>query len=182
MNPYHSYGASGSYAVEMIITDNLGCSDSTTKNIIVQTTPTAGFTSSNVCLGNTSIFTDNSGLTGGGSIISWLWDFDDGSTSFNPEPIHTYEQGGTYVVSLTVTNIYGLESEPHTETVQLQSSMPGDINGDSSINILDVVIVVNFILSSETPTTSEFSAADLNSDGILNILDVVILTNLILEA
>ena len=58
--------------------------------------------------------------------------------------------------------------------------MQGDINSDSLINILDVVLVVNFVLDNDTPTASEFSAADLNSDGILNILDVVMLTNLIL--
>ncbi len=58
----------------------------------------------------------------------------------------------------------------------------GDINGDSILNVLDIVLVVNFILGSDTPDASEFAAADLNSDGILNILDVVSLTNLILGA
>ena len=86
-------------------------------------------------------------------------------------------------MSLVVTNIYGIESEPHTETVQLGSNiMPGDINGDLLLNVLDIVLVVNFILGSDTPDASEFAAADLNSDGILNILDVVTLTNLILGA
>ena len=47
-------------------------------------------------------------------------------------------------------------------------------------NILDIVIVVNFVLGSDSPSESEFLAADLNSDGVLNILDVVILSNLIL--
>jgi hypothetical protein len=60
--------------------------------------------------------------------------------------------------------------------------MPGDINSDSMLNVLDIVLVVNFILGSDTPSTTELIAADLNSDGILNILDVVILTNLILGA
>ncbi|SVD67583.1 uncharacterized protein METZ01_LOCUS420437, partial [marine metagenome] len=94
---------------------------------------------------------------------------------------HTYDQGGSYDVSLTVTNIYGMESEPHIEMIQLQSSMPGDVNFDSVLNILDVVILANYILGSDTPTSSEFAAADLNGDGTLNILDIVILTNLILE-
>ena len=113
---------------------------------------------------------------------SWLWNFGDGSTTSSSMPIHTYSTGGTYEVSLTVTTIYGVESEAHVETVQLGSSMPGDINSDSMLNVLDIVLVVNFILGSDTPSASEFSAADLNSDGILNILDVVTLTNLILGA
>ena len=50
----------------------------------------------------------------------------------------------------------------------------------SYYNILDIVLVVNFVLGSDMPTGPEFSAADLNSDGMLNILDIVQLTNLIL--
>ena len=110
----------------------------------------------------------------------WFWDFGDGETSFSSSPEHTYAQGGSYEVSLTVTNIYGLGSEPHIEIIDILSGMPGDVNSDSILNILDIVLVVNFVLGSDTPSSSEFSAADLNSDGILNILDVVILSNLIL--
>ena len=130
----------------------------------------------------TVLFIDLSEIVNEIELDSWLWDFGDGSTSFSSAPVHTYSQGGSYEVSLTVTNIYGLESEPHSETIQLGSSMPGDINSDSVLNVLDIVLVVNFILGSDTPSASEFSAADLNSDGILNILDVVTLTNLILGA
>ena len=130
----------------------------------------------------TVTFLDLSEMINEVELDSWLWNFGDGSTSSSSAPVHTYSQGGSYDVSLTVINIYGIESEPHTETVQLGSSMPGDINSDSVLNVLDIVLVVNFILGSDTPSASEFSAADLNSDGILNILDIVTLTNLILGA
>ena len=53
---------------------------------------------------------------------------------------------------------------------------PGDINGDSSVNILDVVMLINFILSGEF-----HYLGDLNGDGELNVLDVVILVTIILE-
>ena len=56
----------------------------------------------------------------------------------------------------------------------------GDINVDGDVNILDVVIMVNFILDSQTPTEVEFSASDLNDDDILNVLDIVQLVNIIL--
>ena len=129
----------------------------------------------------TVTFLDLSEMINEVELDSWLWDFGDGSTSSSSAPVHTYSQSGSYEVSLIITNIYGMESEPHNETVQLQSSMAGDVNFDSVLNILDIVLVVNFILGSDTPSASEFSAADLNSDGILNILDVVQLTNLVLE-
>ena len=52
----------------------------------------------------------------------------------------------------------------------------GDINADSILNIQDIILLVNMILSNEFN-----SSADLNSDGILNILDVVQVVNIILS-
>ena len=54
--------------------------------------------------------------------------------------------------------------------------MLGDINGDGIPNILDLVSLVNQVLSDEYLNTG-----DLNEDGTLNILDVVLLVNLILS-
>ena len=66
------------------------------------------------------------------------------------------------------------------EEIEIVDVMLGDINDDSILNIQDVVILINFILSSDTPEGNEFEAADLNSDGTLNVQDVVILIGLIL--
>ncbi len=46
-----------------------------------------------------------------GQTVSWSWDFGDGSTSTEQNPIHTYVQGGSYAVSLTVTGSEGSDSE-----------------------------------------------------------------------
>ena len=54
----------------------------------------------------------------------------------------------------------------------------GDLNVDGSIDILDVIILVNHILS---PATVELDGADINNDGEVNILDVVALVNIILN-
>ena len=59
--------------------------------------------------------------------------------------------------------------------------LPGDVNEDDIINILDIVTVINFVLSASEPSDAQFNASDLNSDGIINILDIVILVNLILN-
>ena len=60
-----------------------------------------------------------------------------------------------------------------------QSSSVGDMNQDGLINILDIVLLVNAILSDE-PTAAELDSGDINDDNILNILDIVNLVNLIL--
>ena len=52
----------------------------------------------------------------------------------------------------------------------------GDMNGDGSLNVLDVVILANLILAGDTSNPT----GDLNQDGSQNILDIVILINLIL--
>ncbi len=44
---------------------------------------------------------------GVGNIASRLWDFGDGNTSDQENPLHTYTEAGTYTVSLTVTNDFG---------------------------------------------------------------------------
>ena len=56
----------------------------------------------------------------------------------------------------------------------------GDINFDETINVSDIVMVVNFVLGNSTPSDDEFIASDMNVDGILNILDVIEVVNIIL--
>ena len=56
------------------------------------------------------------------------------------------------------------------------SSMPGDINSDEVVNILDIIQLANMILSGDYSDN-----ADLNSDGLLNILDIVQIVNIILS-
>ena len=56
-----------------------------------------------------------------------------------------------------------------------QQAIVGDVNGDGTINVQDIILVVNMILSSDTS-----SSGDINADGVINVLDVVQLVNLIL--
>ena len=53
----------------------------------------------------------------------------------------------------------------------------GDLNNDNSVDILDVIILVNHILS---PAAVELDGSDINNDGDVNILDVVALVSIIL--
>ena len=55
----------------------------------------------------------------------------------------------------------------------------GDLTGDNSLNILDVVMIVQLILES-SQNDMENSNADMNQDGFINILDVVALVQAIL--
>ena len=56
------------------------------------------------------------------------------------------------------------------------TSNEGDLNNDESLNVLDVILLVNLVLSGQYN-----DVADFNSDQILNVLDVITLINIILE-
>ena len=57
----------------------------------------------------------------------------------------------------------------------------GDVNNDTIIDILDLVIVVNVILGQSELSNIEYYAADMNLDGTINIQDIILIINLILS-
>ena len=61
------------------------------------------------------------------------------------------------------------------------AGMPGDMNEDETLNVLDVVTLVNVILNVIEPTQNQLYAGDINADGSINVLDVVLLVNIILD-
>ena len=83
--------------------------------------------------GNTVFFFDFSEFASEGwNIIDWAWDFGDGNTSNEQNPVHTYEADGIYTVSLVITTDIGTESEPYTAEIPV---------GDS-LEIVDVAAVI----------------------------------------
>ena len=58
--------------------------------------------------------------------------------------------------------------------------VPGDVNDDENIDILDLVVVISHILGEEILEGGAFYSADMNSNGIINIQDIILIINLIL--
>lgn len=56
----------------------------------------------------------------------------------------------------------------------------GDSNGDFSVNVMDVVQDVDYILGNN-PTPFIFTAADVNDDSVINVLDIVGTVDIILN-
>ncbi len=52
----------------------------------------------------------------------WLWDFGDGSTSFQQSPCHTYTVDGTYTIILTVTNANGSDADTIVNYVTINTA------------------------------------------------------------
>ncbi|MCP4639090.1 MAG: PKD domain-containing protein, partial [bacterium] len=60
----------------------------------------------------------------------WLWDFGDGATSTEPNPMHTYTSEGTYSVTLTVEPLWGepvSTSKPDHITVIRRDAVPAPV-------------------------------------------------------
>ncbi|NJO25181.1 MAG: PKD domain-containing protein, partial [Bacteroidia bacterium] len=101
--PSHTYTVQGSYIVSLIITTSSGCTETLTLNnaVKVGTTPTVNFTSSanTACVDEPIQFTDLSVPAD-----NWLWDFGNGATSTQKDPLYQYPAPGTYTVKLIARN------------------------------------------------------------------------------
>src|SRR6266576_3888557 len=132
-NPSHSYGAAGTYTVTLTVTDNQGGTNSVSRNVTVTVPnqpPTANFTSS--CSALSCNFTSTSS-DADGSIASYAWTFGDGGTSTAQNPSHSYAAGGTYTVTLRVTDNQGAQSTTTSKSVTVTApNQPPTANFTSS--------------------------------------------------
>lgn len=103
MSPTATYTNPGTYDVSVTITTADGCTETLLlrNNVRVGTPVTPDFTAdiTDLCSGSEVQFTD---LTTGAN--QWLWDFGDGDTSTERNPVHIYTSNGEFTVSLTAYN------------------------------------------------------------------------------
>jgi PKD repeat protein len=98
------YNSAGTYGVTLTVTNAVG-SDSHTETayVVVNDVPTPAFTSAV----NFNVVTFTNSST---NATSYTWDFGDNETSTEANPVHTYEDAGTYEVTLTATNECGFQA------------------------------------------------------------------------
>ena len=117
----HVYADDGSYTVTLTVTDDDGATDSAqdTKTV-VNRPPVAMFTESahRVDTGEVIYFDASYSYDLDGTIVSYSWDFGDGTTATGVEMEHAYEDNGIYTVTLTVTDDNGAtDTDEDTKTV-----------------------------------------------------------------
>ena len=64
--------------------------------------------------------------------------------------------------------------------IEMGDYITGDANGDGTVDVVDVVTIVNYILDKPADNFNE-QAADVNGDGTVDVADVVAVMNIILK-
>ncbi|HTN21539.1 MAG TPA: PKD domain-containing protein [Pelobium sp.] len=118
-SPSHTYASLGTYKVKLSLISKIGCNSLVTEKEISLIKPLVNEFEivSPLCINNPISFVDQSTSTDGG-ISSWLWDFGDGTTSNEKNPVHVYAKSGTYKVNLIITSQIGC-TESHEEIIKI---------------------------------------------------------------
>ena len=92
--------------------------------------------------------------------------------------IHIFSNSGEYI-----NNIFTGSNSMLGGISIIKKSLPnlGDCNNDNIINIIDIIIVVNFIIGDSSLSPYSQYASDLNLDLIINIIDIIGIINLIIS-
>jgi len=126
--PAHTYSDPGCYTVSLTVTSGVGSDMVTMTDFIdVAELPTAAF-SVDVTTGPaplTVTFQDESMANDEDTCVAhpigWLWSFGDGEGSDEPSPGHTYENTGTFTVSLTVFSDLGQDTETKDDYIEVNT-------------------------------------------------------------
>jgi PKD repeat protein len=120
----HVYTQPGDYEVTLTVTNSAGLTASTTHKIQIEAAPTAIISAPTTGQVGQPITFDGSGsTTSDNNIVSYAWNFGDGTTANGVSVTHTYSQVGSYQVSLTVTDDQGATATA-TQMIQIGQPLP----------------------------------------------------------
>ncbi|MEN9338727.1 MAG: hypothetical protein RIQ62_39 [Bacteroidota bacterium] len=165
----HLYGNPGTYTITLIITDTLGCHDTTDRAVFVDNPPFEAFTMTDsfICVGDAVFFTD----TLAPFVQSFTWDFGDGKRLDNVHnPSHTWDTPGTKTVTL-IGNYLVCPSDSVSQTVSVDAYPVVNLGPDSSIcpGLTSSILLANLnntgSLSNLWSTGATSNAISVNAPG-----------------
>lgn len=154
----HAYTAPGTYSVILTVTDDRGGTDSIVGHVWVNAPPTASFVLSAppVYPGISVTFDGRASTDSDSPIVSYAWDFGDGSTEQGAVVVHTYTRHGTFATHLVVTDDLGSHDES-TKTVDVGNRPPAIVSTSPQ-----AAMVVN----RSEPMTFQVNASDSDGDSL----------------
>lgn len=125
----HTYATSGTKTITLKVTDNAGGVGTTTKQVLINTAPTAAFTATPGATNPAQVtFNGTTSSDPENNITTYTWNYGDGSNPASGSQgtrSKTYANSGTYDVTLTVTDAGGLTNSVTKQvTVQAPNRPP----------------------------------------------------------
>ena len=123
---WHRFNTSGTFIVTLTVTDNDGATNTMTQAVQVGSSnqpPVASFvaTPTNPMINAWVQFNATASADSDGSIVSYAWNFGDGSTESGNLVWHRFVASGTYIVTLTVTDDDGA-TDSSSQAIQVGPS------------------------------------------------------------
>ncbi|MBR3698425.1 MAG: T9SS type A sorting domain-containing protein [Bacteroidales bacterium] len=103
-----------------------------TTTVQISPKPTANFTATSVCLGNSTHFTNTSTTNPANQSMSYQWNFGDGQTSTQQSPTHQYTTADNFTVTLTVSCGSSCTSTK-TQTVSVYANPVANAGEDQTV-------------------------------------------------
>ena len=145
-NPTHSYASDGTYTVELTITTDINCVATYQTDVTVYPQPDADFSFVPGCLGEPTVFTDQTQINAPGNIALYDWDFGDLNTSSLASPSNFYATENTYDVKLIVTSGDGCIDSSEA-TINVYPSPEVDVSVQAECTLDDVQFINNSSIS-----------------------------------
>lgn len=114
------YASGGNFVVNLTAITEAGCVSLFSSPISIADSPVVSFTAT--VPGDLPVEFQNNSTIASGSIVSYAWDFGDGNSSTEENPIHAYAGLGLYEVVLTATSDLGCTSSA-SQTVDVVDSV-----------------------------------------------------------
>ena len=166
-NPTVVYNQSGTYTVKLVTTATDGCKDSVIQSLVVDNAPMSNFSYlyDNI---KDSVFFTNIIPVSGSSNLTWQWDFGDFITSTEQDPVHHYNTGGDFTVTLTTITIGGGCSNTFTTTLFIDKPTANFTTSKDICNGETVIFNSTSTYSGNTITAWEWDFGDNTTSTLEN--------------
>ena len=117
-----------------------------------------------------------------------------GAVDVTLEKVVVHTKGSAVSTTTTETAVITTEAKTTTETTTttapavtttvvttVTEAVNGDVNGDGTADLTDLVMLQKYLVRKETMTAEQSSRADLNADHVLNVVDAMLLRQLLLK-
>lgn len=157
----HVYTTTGTFTVTLNVTDSEGLWDTASKNLTLTSLPVASFTYSPVSaiVNETVTFNASSSTPDGGRIISYSWNFGDGTHITESDSIayHAYTSAGTFLVTLNVTDSEGHWSfKSKSVTVHIHDVAVIRVTPSASVVYVGQVVNITVVVRNEGTANETF--------------------------